>query len=147
MTTLETLHALAVAGAGSDFNWANERRACARPQGGQSNLLAWLTRAQDGVCAACGETLNDGTALEVCHLVSGGPKRRGYVAGNLYAGHKSCNDDDRELFGYVVPVTSLARPDVVALTRPTTDDLATMVDTNRGDMLAARRAARLARMV
>lgn len=146
MQTLTTLHTLNVAAAGASFDWAGYKGACARPQGGQAALLRYLTSVQGGVCAACGDDLNDGTALEVCHLVSGGAKRRGYVPGNLYAGHKSCNDDDRECFGAIVPPESLARPDVVLTTRPTTADLEPFATTTTTATLAARRAARMARM-
>lgn len=140
--TLDTLHRLNIALAGTDFSWSAGSKG--RPQGGQAALLGWLLARQDGICAACGETDETGDVWQVCHIVSGGPNRRGYIAGNVYAGHQTCNDADRDHYGAIVPLSSLVRVDVVPTTYPTAADLADYAPTDRAARYARRLAARTA---
>ena len=140
MQTLTTLHTLNIAMAGDDFAWCSGSKG--RPQGGQAALLAWLMAQQGDVCAACGEGNEVGDVWQVCHIVSGGPNRRGYIAGNVYAGHQTCNDADRDVYGAIVPLTSLVRADVVPVTYPTASDLRDYAPTDRADRYARRLARR-----
>jgi len=141
-TALNALHALNVARAGDTYTW---------PAGGTSRprsdafpgLLAWLAIEQNGICPACGDALGM-ELLNVNHLISQGKRQGGYVEGNIYLGHRECNELDAELFGMVVPVESLARPDMVATTYPTRATMLALAPSKgrKGD----RRTARLARM-
>lgn len=142
MQTLATLHALNIAMAGDDFAW--EAGSKGRPQGGQAALLAWLMAQQDGICAACGEGNESGDVWQVCHIVSGGPNRRGYIAANVYGGHQTCNDADRDVFGAIVPLTSLVRADLVPTTYPTAADLSAYAPTDKRARYERRLSARRA---
>lgn len=141
--------------AGEGFAWEGVR-GTSRPAGGtdMSGLRVWLWKAQEGLCAACGEAvaLTEG---EVAHVVSnhGSPsKGRGYVAGNVYMSHDTCNADDWDVFGAIVPATSFVRGDLVALTYPSRQTMRAEAETFAGSVNARmasererRLAARLAR--
>lgn len=68
----------------------------ATKQGGQrwTALRAFLYNAAEGRCASCGDDL--AADWVVCHVIPAtyaqDGERRGYVAGNLYAGCEACND-------------------------------------------------------
>lgn len=136
--------------AGEAFSWEGVR-GTSRPAGGadMSGLRVWLWKAQEGMCAACGEAvpLTDG---EVAHVVSnhGSPsKGRGYVAGNVYFSHGLCNADDWDTFGAIVPAASFVRGDLVPLTYPSRQTMRDAHETFAGSVnarMASERARRLA---
>jgi hypothetical protein len=138
--TLIRLHAMALAMAGESFDWTAPNGATigSRPRSdAMPGLTAWLIACQGGICAACGEALDGTERIEVCHIVRG--RERGYVPGNLYAGHTSCNDIDSKVYGAIVPLTSLVRADLVpTVPLPGHSTLKGMGSTD------ARRARRLA---
>lgn len=81
----------------SDAAWSLTPRNSDRPSGGKRKgglvrvgMLLWLHAAQGGICPTCGHAL-DVQYADLAHVVGSGPKRRGYVAGNIYAAHPSCN--------------------------------------------------------
>lgn len=111
--------------AGSDYSW----REGDRPVGGapagpnvkygnaRNGLRVLVWEAQEGICAACGDAV-DIREMDVAHIVGNGGapgKNGGYIAGNIYGAHPTCNDDDAKRFGAVVPPASLVRPDLVPL--------------------------------
>lgn len=123
----------------------------ARYGNARNGLRVLLWEAQEGLCAACGHgvAVSD---LEVAHIVgnAGSPsKSRGNTDANIYASHATCNLDDADLFGDVVPPASLARPDLVMMTYPSRADMlaadasfagrmSQFEATHRADRLAAR---------
>ncbi len=114
LDTLLRLFAINVTLAGSEFNWtaANGSTIGSRPRSdAMPGLTAWLIACAGGICAACGEALDGTERIEVCHIVRG--RERGYVPGNLYAGHTSCNNIDATVYGAIVPISSLVRADIV----------------------------------
>lgn len=57
---------------------------------------AWLIAEQGGVCPHCANrelpSMERFPMLaDVCHVVGSGPKRKGFVVRNNYAGHSACN--------------------------------------------------------
>ena len=114
--SLMTLHALAIAHAGEDFGWTHPEALAGWQSAYLRGLRVLLAKAQEGLCAACGETL-DG-AVEVCHLVASRNKGKGVEPGNVYIGHKSCNIYDRENIGDIVSPFDLIRPDLVQTVFP-----------------------------
>jgi len=111
---LTRLHTMALAMAGEAYTWTAPNGATigSRPRSdAMPGLTAWLIAQQGGICAACGEALDGTERIEVCHIVRG--RERGYVMGNLYAGHTSCNNIDATIYGSVVPLSSLVRADLV----------------------------------
>lgn len=93
--------------AGPDFMWADakgsDRPSNKYPGKGalagyspRQGYKAWLIGAQNGVCPHClnrylPSMLDVPTLADVCHVVGSGPKRKGFVALNNYAGHSACN--------------------------------------------------------
>lgn len=139
-----TAHAALVAMAGDDFLWTAYAGTQSYPAGDAFRGLVEILRdAQEGLCVACGEGLA-GERTQVCHIVSGGPKGRGYVGGNLYLGHVDCNDIDREVYGTVVPLASLVRSDLILSERPTRAAMLAAVPTDDGSAKARRAAIRRA---
>ena len=103
-----------------------------------------------GLCAACGESLNNGGDINVCHIVSDGRNGKGIAPNNVYVGHKECNDYDREVCSgnpFLI-VSSMARPDLVISSVPSRRDALAFVQSHdAGDKARrwqARDAARLA---
>ena len=125
MSPLSSLLAVNVTAAGTDYEWTTSPIACSRPRSdAMRGLVAWLAVCQEGMCAACGLPFN-GETLNINHIVSQGTKDRGYVAGNIYLGHRVCNETDSEIYGRIVPIASLIRADLIPTDYPT-----------RGTMLA-----------
>lgn len=118
--------------AGSDFAW-DCGFSTARPPGTyRTELRRWLIEAQGGICPRCGESGNARGAWEFNHVVSRGPGIKGFVDGNVFAGHSSCNaatkpvhDADGNVVAgmAVIPLTMFARPDVVPMEWPTPVEL------------------------
>lgn len=57
---------------------------------------AWLIGEQGGVCPHCANRelpsmVAAPTLADVCHIVGSGPKRKGFLVLNNYAGHSACN--------------------------------------------------------
>jgi len=76
----------------------------------------FLFRAQGGTCPDCGEALDD--TAEFCHIVSRGldartsDEGRGWLAGNLFLGHRVCNKAQQARGAVVLP-EHLTRPDLI----------------------------------
>lgn len=150
-TTLTEAIAHNVVLAGPAYAW--DVKGTSRPRSdAQVGLRVWLWTAQGGMCAACGDSVAV-TEGEVAHVVSNhgsDSKGRGYVAGNLYFAHESCNADDWEVFGPVVPAHGFARADLVSLTYPTRQEMLDAANTFAGSVSSAMadvRARRLARRI
>lgn len=143
-TALTALYAANVAAAGSDYMWDGITGTQSCPRGDAfPGLVAFLAIAQQGICAACGDEFGSET-LNVCHIVSQGPRKRGYVAGNLYLGHRGCNETDIT-YGAAVPLASLIRADLIPTTYPTRADMLALATAHdRKSDRAARRAAAMA---
>lgn len=141
MTNNTAAHAAAIALAGADFKWTNANA----PKSKRSDEIAGITDIlandiQGGLCVACGDVL-DG-AIQLCHIVASRKSGFGIMAGNVYAGHVGCNDDDYKVFGDIVPLDSLVRADLIADSLPTRQ-----ASLARYAELQARREARRARRV
>lgn len=96
--------------AGPDFLWAGVRGSSRPASDVRTALREDLKARQGGLCFACGEALGD--EGEFCHIVSRGPKRLGWMPGNIGIGHAVCNERQK-LSGEIVPVSDMVRPDVV----------------------------------
>ncbi len=119
MSVIASLLAVNTAQAGTDFEWSTATLACSRPRSdAMRGLVAWLGEQQEGMCVACGEAFG-GETLNINHIVSQGTRDRGYVAGNIYLGHRVCNETDSEVYGRIVPLSSLIRADLVPTDYPT----------------------------
>lgn len=137
--TLTALHYAAIRAAGSDFSWPDVRGTVDSKH--RRGLAAWLIEQQRGLCAACGDSLV-GDAVEICHIVAS--RRKGLMTpGNVYAGHKGCNDDDSKVYGDIVPLESLVRIDLVPTALPTRQDCHRIAD-EVSHVRESRRARRLA---
>jgi len=110
-----------VALAGDGFAWAGVRGSSRPASDVRKALRDDLWERQGRVCAACGMG-DTGDALEFNHVVSRGPAVKGFVAGNIFTGHATCNartkplyDTDGSLMSGVEVLTSehLTRMDVV----------------------------------
>lgn len=145
--------------AGADFLWNSATVSNSRPRSDAfPGLRAWLIEAQAGVCAACGDML-DGE-IEVCHVVAArdavkyartgndvdASGHRGYVAGNLYAGHRGCNVKDGKI-GPVVPVAGFICPELVALTYPSRADMLRAIARQDDALVQESRDARRERQI
>lgn len=86
-----------VALAGEGFLWADVSGTSRPPSNVRGSLRDDLWARQGGICAACGEGDN-GIPLEFNHVVSRGPKVKGFVRGNIFAGHSSCNARTKPLY-------------------------------------------------
>ena len=112
--TAIALHEQNVTHAGPDFTWMHPDAPTTRHSGSMRGVRVWLHSRQGGICVSCGESLDNGEALEFCHLVACVVKGsgRGVGPGSGYLGHKTCNTADKS-FGPVVPLASLMRPDLI----------------------------------
>ncbi len=128
MSTLATLHSLAIALAGPDFQWSHPNAPTQMNSKHKQGLSLLMREYQLGLCVACGEELGD-EVTNYCHIVAArGCADRGRMGGNGYIGHVSCNDIDAKVYGDIVPLGSLIRPDLIMLAFPTrTDCLAALV--------------------
>lgn len=120
MTDIQALLTMA----GHDYSW---------PAGGyrptssaRSGLFAFLKDYADSKCAFCGVHDEHG---EACHLVSGGPKRKGYVAGNLAYGCRDCNELDADN-GKVIAQETIKFPKLIPTVWPSIPEL-----TAQGELL------------
>ena len=134
-------HAYLVKWAGTDFQWENGplgkhgRRVGSRPNSAQRRALReYVETYANGQCVFCG-TDTDGNG-ELCHVVASGPKRRGFVPGNIALGCYRCNRDQVERFGEIVPMSAILLPELVPSEWPTPMALQT-----RGKQLEARISA------
>ena len=79
----------------------------------------FLRDYQEGLCPDCGLSLDNGDLIDFCHIVSRGldakhsDEGKGWVAGNLFLGHRACNKA-QQWRGPVVLPEHLTRPDLVA---------------------------------
>lgn len=123
MAITDTDVAAFVAMAGERFTWDGVR-GCSRPASDvRTRLRADLWERQGRICPQCGNGDN-GQPLEFCHIVARGNGVKGFVPGNVFTGHSSCNastkpqhDADGNVVSGVavlLPSVHLARPDVVA---------------------------------
>lgn len=80
-----------------------------------------LLERQDGICPVCGESGTERGAWEFNHVVARGPKKLGFMPGNIFAGHSSCNAKTKPTYvdGVLVAgvevlwVEHFARPDLI----------------------------------
>ena len=106
--------------AGPDYLWEGEdgKGRFVRPRADLRGAIRfYLWTVAGGACPRCGHGVTYEES-QTCHIVSRGPKLRGFVSGNLYAGHPECNERDKA-YGPVIPAYMFARPELVALTWPT----------------------------
>jgi hypothetical protein len=140
-TSLAAAHAAATAYAGPDFRWNDSPIKSKRGDEltGLTHILAF--DVQGGMCAACGTEFEAGEAIQLCHIVASRKNGFGVMAGNVYAGHIGCNDDDYKRYGDTVPLTSFyADASLVPTSLPTRQ-----ASLARHAELGARREARRAR--
>lgn len=107
--------------AGPAFLWDGVR-GCSRPASDvRKALRSDLWARQGGICPQCGDAVAEADA-EFLHLVARGPKVKGFIPGNVMAGHRTCNastapewDTEGHLIRGVPVLTPdmLARPDLV----------------------------------
>src|SRR3954466_9994877 len=96
-----TLHVASLADMAGTGDWGRRySRQGSRPT---AALRAMLAEWQGGICPRCGTALDMSVSnnmrpdfVDLCHIVGARPlgsseDRRGYVEGNLYAGHHGCN--------------------------------------------------------
>lgn len=131
---------VAAALAGSDYRWTHADAPKQLDSKHRRGLTLLLLAAQGNVCAACGD-FADG-AMELCHLTASRVSGRGIMPGNVYVGHKGCNDDDNKVYGDIVPLSSLVRGDIVPVSFPTRQ--ACHVAADEADAVRAARRARRA---
>ena len=98
--------------------------------------------ATHNTCAACGESL-DGEELNLCHIVGEEKHGKGIAPFNVYVGHKTCNDLDRELFdgNPFRIVEGMARPDLILESIPSRREAFAIAEAWE-ERAKARRAAR-----
>lgn len=83
--------------AGPTFAWDGVP-GCSRPAADvRKALRADLLNRQGGICPQCGNELLS-TSAEFCHVVARGPKVKGFLPGNVFAGHASCNASTKPLY-------------------------------------------------
>lgn len=95
MFTFSTVLALTIM-AGEGLTW--NVTGAGRPSGGMRQggrvrvgMREWLHAAQGGICPTCGGEVDAHIGSDLAHVVGSGPKRAGWVAGNIYLSHASCN--------------------------------------------------------
>jgi hypothetical protein len=129
----QTLHTALVLWAGPDFMWTNGPLGKTgapllgtRPKNvTRHGLRDVLYGAQHGLCAFCGEHVPY-AETEMCHIVATGPQddgtgsriRRGWVPGNIAIGCHADNERHAEVFGPIVPLSAIARPDLILTSWP-----------------------------
>jgi 5-methylcytosine-specific restriction endonuclease McrA len=101
--------------AGDGFAWAGVKGTSRPASDVRTKLRDDLLNRQGGICPVCGD---DVTHAEFNHVVARGPKVKGFVAGNVFAGCASCNTDCKNEYGDgtdggVIPLERFARPDVI----------------------------------
>jgi hypothetical protein len=105
--------------AGPGFAWDGVKGSSRPASDVRSKLRDDLLNRQGGICPQCGKVP---ATVEFCHLVARGPKIKGFIAGNVFAGCASCNastkplydDNGTLIFGIeILTPDMLARPDLV----------------------------------
>lgn len=102
----------------SPYAWGGEsgdsRPSNRHPAGGspRKGIVAYLSDAQRGMCPHCAESLTTPVGgflrpVDACHVVGSGPQRRGFVVGNIYAGHSACNLDASRRVSTDTPLTAI----------------------------------------
>lgn len=131
MTYTEATHKTLTLMAGPDHAWEGTG---SRPTSDtRAGLFAFLADYANGICAFCGMYSDNG---EICHVISAGPKRKGFVPANLVWGCMECNDIDGEAGGFSdVSFGSITRADLIPTVWPTTSEL-----TKRGIEIKKARA-------
>ena len=86
-----------VALAGTGFSWEGVRGSSRPASDVRTALREDLWARQGEVCPVCGEGDN-GIALEFNHVVARGPKVKGFLPGNVFAGHSSCNARTKPIY-------------------------------------------------
>ena len=125
---------LMVVAAGPAFTW-DATTGTSRPEVTlRAGITDFLREYAENLCAFCGE---DATTGEVCHLVSGGKGRKGWIETNLAWGCDDCNDIDGAR-GPVVSFATILRADLV----PTSWEDGPTLRARGERVLAAREAAR-----
>jgi hypothetical protein len=120
----ETYHTYLVKWAGTDLMWENGPIGKFGPLVGARSNSAWkrglrefIEAYANGQCVFCG-TDTDGSG-ELCHIVASGPKRRGFVPGNIALGCYTCNREQVTRYGEIVPVSGIRYPHLVPSEWPT----------------------------
>lgn len=121
MLTNEMVSAF-VALAGDGFAWEGVRGSSRPASDVRTALRVDLLERQGGVCPVCGTTGTARGAWEFNHVVARGPLVKGFIRGNVFAGHSSCNSLTKPIYNEngalisgieVLWVEHFARPDVI----------------------------------
>lgn len=108
-----------VAWAGVDYMWNGGprpgHRLSAAPRRG---LRQWLWEFSGGLCVFCDDEVPF-EEFEMCHIVSRGPEKRGWLPGNIATGCAHCNITQAFL-GPIVEFDSIKRPDLIPTEWPST---------------------------
>lgn len=122
--------------AGADFRWT----ATDDVRGGKGYRLSslprlglrlWLAQQADYRCVFCGhptpvfDPITGESIGELCHIVSRGPDKRGWLAGNIGWGCSGCNDW-QALRGPVVEFVGIAHPERIPTEWPSIPTLTRM---------------------
>ena len=123
-STASALIAHLVTLAGTDLSWDVPSARPTSREGYRAGLMTFLYTASQGICAFCGEDMAG--EWNVCHIVSGGRNRRGWIAGNVVAGCADCNQTDQTKGFNIVPASSILRFDLIPQEWPSVPELKTM---------------------
>lgn len=120
MITAQWIQTLATM-AGIDFQWG---RKFSRPKSDvRTGLRHFLWNYADGKCVFCANPIGTIEAMEMCHIVSAGDGRRGYLPGNIAAGCTRCNQTHAFLELDVIPISEILLPESVPMEWPSTVEL------------------------
>jgi hypothetical protein len=128
LTTM--LHAAMVRHAGPDLMWTGGDILGTRPRSdARRGLRVWLFDYSGGLCVFCGVA----PAEELAHIVATGPQenngsriRRGWVPGNIAPSCHTCNEYDSHNNWPVVPMSRIARPDLICTVWPSETERRTL---------------------
>jgi hypothetical protein len=130
MLTLEFILSVLMPQCGNDFSWSGAFTNSDRPSGGirkggrvRTGMRLWMHEAQQGICPTCGDALPDADRCDLAHVLGSGSMRKGFVPGNIYLSHPSCNVEVARTVpngGYVTTLTpgDFSRPDLVQTVWP-----------------------------
>lgn len=141
MFTESTLNRLILL-AGELFGWDSATPGYRLSSDPRAGLRVWIGNHQNGKCAFCGCAL--GIDWELCHIVSGGPGKRGWVAGNIAAGCNDCNDIDAKAHA-VIPFHTINHPELIPTEWPPTPILARMGKAEKAERENRKAEKRMAR--